>query len=352
MSSGRLPWSATLLAVFALGASPAGAQVEHEFIIDRPASHWNWSALVQNLGYIIGIPETTFDLDGRVWVELTEAGGVIQDGSFVVMVAPVVPQLRGYIPGTPGYPNLLDIWTEDLVFSVDSPVFPVSPDGSYTADITVAILSGTLHTVFLGNETIMDLSTIMSAPNPMDGTVTMGTDGLHFDGFMIALFDFYDPVSGLSATFNMSGWLIGDVTCSTGPVNVCSTKPNSTEAPAHISAVGSYNVANNSLELYAAPVPNEFGIFFYSPTLVNGGAGFPLGNGRLCIGPGTIHRLYPPILGSGHVMARALDLTSPPSPAGQITPGSTWYFQTWFRDPSAGGGGFNLSNAVEVPFCL
>jgi hypothetical protein len=50
-------------------------------------------------------------------------------------------------------------------------------------------------------------------------------------------------------------------------------------------------------------------------------------------------------------MTRSLDFTNPPSPAAQITAGSTWYFQTWFRDPGFGPAGFNLSNAVEVPFC-
>jgi hypothetical protein len=106
------------------------------------------------------------------------------------------------------------------------------------------------------------------------------------------------------------------------------------------------------MRLHTSPTPNQFGIFFYSSTLINGGAGFPLGDGRLCIGPGGLQRLYPPVLASGNIMARDLDFTNPPSPAAQITAGSTWYFQTWFRDPGFGPAGFNLSNAVEVPFCL
>ena len=39
------------------------------------------------------------------------------------------------------------------------------------------------------------------------------------------------------------------------------------------------------------------------------------------------------------------------SGAGAITPGSTWYFQFWFRDPSAGMSGVNLSNGLEANFC-
>ena len=40
----------------------------------------------------------------------------------------------------------------------------------------------------------------------------------------------------------------------------------------------------------------------------------------------------------------------PPSPATQITAGSTWNFQNWFRDPAAGGAFFNLSDGLEITF--
>lgn len=31
-------------------------------------------------------------------------------------------------------------------------------------------------------------------------------------------------------------------------------------------------------------------------------------------------------------------------------PGTTWEFQYWYRDPVAGGAGFNLSDAVSIDF--
>ena len=34
----------------------------------------------------------------------------------------------------------------------------------------------------------------------------------------------------------------------------------------------------------------------------------------------------------------------------QITPGSTWNFQLWFRDTPAGGAGYNLSSALGLTF--
>ena len=50
--------------------------------------------------------------------------------------------------------------------------------------------------------------------------------------------------------------------------------------------------------------------------------------------------------------AYAMDYTNPPQPSGQITPGSRWNFQFWFRDPMGPGGtGFNLTDGLEILFC-
>ena len=53
---------------------------------------------------------------------------------------------------------------------------------------------------------------------------------------------------------------------------------------------------------------------------------------------------------TANVMTFLLDNTSPPSAATQITPGSTWNFQAWFRDPLAGGLAFDLSDGLSVTF--
>ena len=47
-------------------------------------------------------------------------------------------------------------------------------------------------------------------------------------------------------------------------------------------------------------------------------------------------------------MTLPVDLTMPPIPQSQITPGSTRNFQGWHRD--AVGAGFNFSDALEVLF--
>ncbi len=126
----------------------------------------------------------------------------------------------------------------------------------------------------------------------------------------------------------------------------CTAGLNSTGAPAAISASGSASVAANDLLLSAEPVPNQPGIFFYGPQQTS----VPFGNGTLCIA-GQIGRLDV-VNATGNVMTFLLDNTSPPSAATQITAGSTWNFQAWFRDPAAGGAFFDLSDGLSVVFGL
>ena len=95
-------------------------------------------------------------------------------------------------------------------------------------------------------------------------------------------------------------------------------------------------------------LPNQPGIFFYGPEQAN----VPFGNGVRCVGAGAtgFERLAVITPGNSGTMLYELDLLDPPTPDGQITPGSTWYFQAWYRDPAAGGANFNLSDGVGVTF--
>ena len=124
----------------------------------------------------------------------------------------------------------------------------------------------------------------------------------------------------------------------------CASVPNSTGSPALMSSGGCGSVARNDIVLYASPVPNEPGLFFYGVDAVQ----LPFGNGFRCIG-NTVHRLDVTTGVSG-ALSHELDVTAPPSPAGQITAGSTWNFQAWYRDPSGGGAFFNLSDGLRLAF--
>ncbi len=64
---------------------------------------------------------------------------------------------------------------------------------------------------------------------------------------------------------------------------------------------------------------------------------------------GSIHRL--PVVSSSPT-GRAnfpVDFTLPPFDS--LLPGSVREFEFWYRDPVAGGAGFNASNALQIRFC-
>ena len=100
-------------------------------------------------------------------------------------------------------------------------------------------------------------------------------------------------------------------------------------------------------------MPSQFGLFYYGPQP----AQVPFGDGFRCVGGGSTgtFRLNPPLMTDSFGDAiRALDMTQPPmgSGSGQVTGGSTWYFQFWYRDPQGpGGSGFNFSDGLQVDFC-
>lgn len=136
--------------------------------------------------------------------------------------------------------------------------------------------------------------------------------------------------------------------CSVG-TNFCSSTANSSGMAATFGVSGSNSVSANDLVLEVSGMPNQMGIFFYGTNQMGGGAGIPLGNGRLCVG-GQTFRLLPPYLAAGNAASRALDLTNPPQASGQILAGSTWHFQAWFRDPPAGGAFFDFSDGYTITF--
>ena len=133
----------------------------------------------------------------------------------------------------------------------------------------------------------------------------------------------------------------------------CVTTANSSGAGARIGHYGSTSIAANDLVLtVTAGVPNQFGVFFYGPEQ----AQTAFGDGLLCIGAGAtgLLRLNPAQQANANgEIERALDYTQPPlsSGVGAVTPGSTWYFQHWYRDPGGGPAGFNLSDGLQVVFC-
>ena len=118
---------------------------------------------------------------------------------------------------------------------------------------------------------------------------------------------------------------------------------------------GGTSVAADDLVLTTSQLPqNTFAMTFMGP----GAGNTPFGNGRLCASPegAKLFRYLPAQnsgangtmqLGPGIVAASQVNAFA----GGDIQPGQTWYFQTYYRDVGGTcGQGFNLSNALRIDF--
>jgi Tol biopolymer transport system component len=121
----------------------------------------------------------------------------------------------------------------------------------------------------------------------------------------------------------------------------CTANPNSTGAPADLSADGSMSSSAGYLWLASMPVPNQNGIFFHGSYQVQ----LPFGNGYLCTTGGNVHGAV--VLGAGNVATYTYDNSDAKHSLAAFV-GTTRNFQHWFRDPAGGGAFFNLSDAISI----
>ncbi len=135
------------------------------------------------------------------------------------------------------------------------------------------------------------------------------------------------------------------------PTSFCNAAPNSASNGTVLLWLGHPSVLENDSALYAVgAVPGQPGLFFYGTNSLQ----VPFGDGFRCVG-GTTTRLGPALMADafGDVQ-RSIDLNALPAAlgTGEISPGSTLYFQYWYRDPAGPlGTGFNLSSGLSVTFC-
>jgi hypothetical protein len=173
------------------------------------------------------------------------------------------------------------------------------------------------------------------------------------DGSGIARMCWGDNRNGTDADIwaqnvNCDGTLGNTSPC--GATSYCVAAPNSAGPGAHIGSSGSTCTGLNDFTLTCDGLPpSTNGIWYYGSTAGQ----IPFGNGFRCV-TGTVFRLGPPqTVGVGGTASRFVDLTAPPASGGAsaITPGSTWNFQFWYRNPAGGGAGFNLSDGLAAVFC-
>lgn len=165
-----------------------------------------------------------------------------------------------------------------------------------------------------------------------------------------------DPFGNLSIGTRLGGVLFGDVslrnvTQFSAPFNTfaafdapagpgiayCESLPNSTGAPAGISASGSESISAANLTMIATSLPNDTFYIFYVGT---GEASAPFGNGITCVGSGMLR--FPVQVAMGGI--GTLEVL----PTAGLNAGTLARFQCWFRDPAAGGAAFNTSAAYAV----
>lgn len=133
-----------------------------------------------------------------------------------------------------------------------------------------------------------------------------------------------------------------------GPLtNYCVAAPNSTGLGALISRTGSTSIGINTFGLACNQLPPSAPyIFFVGTSQLQ----VPFGNGWRCVGGSTIRLTPPGVTTPQGTGARQLDFTTPPL-VGQVAAGNVRYFQCWYRNPAAGGAGFNLSDGLQITFC-
>jgi hypothetical protein len=129
----------------------------------------------------------------------------------------------------------------------------------------------------------------------------------------------------------------------------CHANPNSFGTTARIGYTGSLNLADDTFTLTVTgcpPAPEGFGMFTCGTTQYD----VPFGHGYLCIQPfypGGVHRMGLQPLLTGTVTR---NIHQAPADFAMFQPGSSWNFQFWYRNPAAGGPGFNLSDGLHVDF--
>ncbi len=131
--------------------------------------------------------------------------------------------------------------------------------------------------------------------------------------------------------------------------NYCESFPNSSGRAATIGMEGTTSVDTNDLVLKGSGVPpNTPAFFFYSWYE----SAEPFVNGLLCVESLDVglYRFNLTFSNENGELEQVVDHASSNSMMSDISVGSTWKFQAWYRDVSAGGAMSNTTNGLSVHF--
>lgn len=123
--------------------------------------------------------------------------------------------------------------------------------------------------------------------------------------------------------------------------NYCDASPNSTGEAGSLSMSGTPSLLHGSLTAEASHLPDRPGLVFHGSSQ----QAIAFGNGQLCVG-GPLTR-GAPLSAVGGTVSYTYDESDVAHSLAAFV-GTTRYFQYWFRDPAAGGAGFDLTDATSV----
>lgn len=133
------------------------------------------------------------------------------------------------------------------------------------------------------------------------------------------------------------------------PSNFCTAAANSySSTGAEMLYSGTTKISQNDFVLMTVGVPpNKTCLYLYAQ---NQSVFVAFGNGYRCIA-NPIYRIYPITTSDANGdVVYPLDIKSLP-PAGLISPGQSWGFMCWYRDPAAGGAFTNGSDGLSTVWC-
>jgi hypothetical protein len=183
------------------------------------------------------------------------------------------------------------------------------------------------------------LASIVQSPKDRLATCLDGSGVLR-----CAWIDGRTPTSGIYAQNVDCDGSLGN-TSPAGWTNGCIGAPNTVGPGAMMSASGSTSLALDNFVLGCSGLPpSTNGIFFMGTTQIQ----VPFGNGFRCVG-GAVVRFGVQTTTPAGTVQRAIQQSM--LPGGPIPAGAMRDFQFWYRNPLAGGAGFNLSDGLAATFC-
>jgi len=245
------------------------------------------------------------------------------------------------------------LWGADGIqlYPIDATVEDFARVVAFDEDAVVACFQGLSPTASAVRAFRLDSSgAAVWSPSPVDlSTVVSGKDDLEacVDGSGVVRYAWDDERTSGGDIYAQNVDCDGSLgnTSPAGWTNYCVGAPNTVGPGAVMSASGSASLALDNFVLGCSGLPpSTNGIFFFGAMQIQ----VPFGNGFRCVG-GTIVRFGVQTTTPAGTVQRAIQQMQ--LPGGPIPAGATRDFQFWYRNPLAGGAGFNLSDGLTATFC-